>query len=57
MAHCHDMMLGQVFWCKSCGFEIKVNKACAGCVDEGEESCGDDCKDIECCGAPLEKKE
>ena len=57
MAHCHDMMLGQVFWCKSCGFEIKVNKACGGCVDEGEEACSDDCKDIECCGAPLEKKE
>jgi hypothetical protein len=51
------MMAGQVWWCKSCGFEIKVNKACTGCVEEDKEECSDDCNDIECCGAPLEKKE
>jgi hypothetical protein len=48
------MQLGQVWWCKKCGFEIKVSNAC-GCG--ADESCDDDCKDIECCGEPLEKKE
>jgi hypothetical protein len=47
--------MGQIWWCKKCGFEIKVHKAC-GC-GEGEDACGDDCKDFECCGEQMELKE
>lgn len=28
MVHCHDMKLGQVYFCEECGLELKVAKSC-----------------------------
>jgi hypothetical protein len=57
MAHCHEMQLGQVWWCKNCGFEIKVHKECKDRGDDGAEACGEDCTGFECCGEEMELKE
>jgi hypothetical protein len=56
MAHCHEMQLGQVWWCKNCGFEIKVHKECKDRGDDGAEACGEDCTGFECCGEEMELK-
>lgn len=44
---CGTAKAGEIYACKSCGFEVEVKKPC---------NCGDDCAVLECCGAPLEKK-
>jgi hypothetical protein len=50
MAHCHDMTVGEIYVCESCGMELQVLKGC----DEGSAcSCAED---LQCCGKPLTLK-
>ena len=56
MATCHDMQMGQVYVCESCGLEIKVVKECTECgTSEAECECETPCT-FECCGEPLKLK-
>lgn len=29
MVHCHDMKIGQIYVCRECGLELKVEKNCS----------------------------
>ncbi|MBN2495124.1 MAG: hypothetical protein JXR96_11070 [Deltaproteobacteria bacterium] len=60
MASCHEMKEGQIWYCESCGVELKVVKPCkhghkdadeCGCHEEGE-TCG-----FTCCGQDLKLKQ
>ena len=57
MPHCHEMYLGQIWSCRHCGLELKVEKACGDHSKEDENSCSDDCTGFECCGEEMELKE
>ncbi len=56
--NCETMKVGQVYACKSCGLELKIQKTCNRCGAEGSEC---DCKHEElctfrCCGENLKLK-
>jgi len=51
MVHCHDMNIGQIYVCKECGLELKVEKNCStdskhpkgvSCVNCMHVCCGKD---------------
>lgn len=52
MANCSDMKPGDVFYCKVCGLELQVSKACS-CKPGTDESCS---VPLQCCGQDMTKK-
>ena len=54
MAICSEMKKGDVYFCRSCHLELKVERTCE-CRDEGtvEVKCS---VPLQCCGKPMEKK-
>ena len=58
MGICHDMKEGQIYWCKTCGLELKVVKGCESCCSGTEEgACSDENCTFTCCGEALQLKE
>jgi hypothetical protein len=56
MASCHEMRLGQIYVCESCGLALKVVKECKE-VGTPEEECSCELHGgFECCGEPLKFK-
>ena len=49
MAICHEMNVGDVFFCESCGLELRVEKTCG----IGEDACS---VPLQCCGKDMKKK-
>lgn len=57
MVNCHEMEVGQVYFCEGCGLELKVVKACEECGAAAEDcDCPEPCV-FQCCGEPLKLKE
>jgi hypothetical protein len=55
MADCHEMRLGQVYFCEDCGLALKVVEECEEC---GAETCSCEAPcSFECCGEPLKLKQ
>jgi hypothetical protein len=52
MANCCDMKEGDVFYCKICGLELSVKKACT-CEKDGKDSCS---VPLQCCNQEMTKK-
>ena len=52
MANCHEMKSGDVFYCESCGLELKVEKACT-CKPGESGACT---VPLSCCGKEMKKK-
>ncbi|MFW6055239.1 MAG: hypothetical protein ACOC9D_04970 [Thermodesulfobacteriota bacterium] len=52
MANCSDMKVGDVFYCKVCGLEMQVNKACT-CEPGKEGSCS---VPLKCCDQDMTKR-
>ena len=51
MAICHEMNEGDVFFCKLCGLELRVEKTCS--CGTGEDACS---VPLQCCGKDMSKK-
>ena len=51
MAICHEMNEGDVFFCKLCGLELRVEKTCS--CGTGEDACS---VPLQCCGQDMTKK-
>jgi hypothetical protein len=51
MAICHEMNVGDVFFCESCGLELRVQKTCSCGI--GEDACS---VPLQCCGKDMKKK-
>jgi hypothetical protein len=52
MINCSEMKKGEVYRCKSCGLELKVEKSCS-CGTSGQGACS---VPLQCCGADMQKK-
>jgi hypothetical protein len=52
MANCCDMKEGDIFYCKMCGLELSVKKACT-CKEGEEDSCT---VPLKCCNQEMTKK-
>jgi len=52
MANCCDMKEGDVYYCKICGLELSVKKACT-CEKDGKDSCS---VPLQCCNQEMTKK-
>jgi len=61
MSSCHEMKKGEIYVCRGCGLELQVVAECenadqppeaCACHPHGEAECV-----IDCCGAPLVKKD
>lgn len=50
MAICHEMNQGDVFFCESCGLELRVQKTCSCGI--GEDACS---VPLQCCGKDMKK--
>ena len=53
MANCCDMKEGDIFYCKICGLELSVKKACT-CKEGEEDSCT---VPLKCCNQEMTKKQ
>lgn len=53
MADCCNMKEGDVFYCKLCGLELSVKKACA-CKEGAEDACN---VPLQCCNQEMIKKQ
>lgn len=51
MANCSDMKQGDLYMCKNCGLELKVNKPCT-CSTASGEACT---VPLQCCGQDMVK--
>jgi hypothetical protein len=57
MPNCHEMKMGQIYYCEECGLELKVVGQCKECgTDATEFECSEHCT-FSCCGAELKLKE
>ena len=55
MAVCNEMKKGDLFYCKSCNLEMRVEKPCD--CDNEDDMVGTHCSvPLQCCGKPLIKK-
>lgn len=52
MINCSEMKGGEVYLCKSCGLELKVEKPCSCGTGQGQ-SCS---VPLQCCGGDMQKK-
>jgi hypothetical protein len=53
MINCSEMKRGEVYFCKTCGLELKVEKTCS-CGTSGQ---GGACSvPLQCCGGDMQKK-
>jgi hypothetical protein len=49
MAMCHDMQIGDIYYCEQCGLELRVQKPCTCKPGEG-------CSvPLSCCGKEMVK--
>lgn len=59
MPNCHEMKMGEIYYCEECGIELEVMKACKNAEKPAEEcECHlehDPCTFF-CCGSGLKKK-
>ena len=56
MAVCNEMKKGDLFYCKSCNLEMRVEKPCD--CDNEDDMVGTHCSvPLQCCGKPLIKKQ
>ncbi len=57
MPSCHDMKLGEVYVCETCGLELKVVKECDECGEDADScACEEHCS-FDCCGEEMKLKE
>jgi hypothetical protein len=59
MPNCHEMKVGEIYYCEECGIELKVMNECKD-ADTPAEECkchpdNDPCT-FSCCGTELRKK-
>jgi hypothetical protein len=52
MANCCEMKEGDIFYCKICGLELSVKKACT-CKEGAEDACS---VPLQCCNQEMTKK-
>ncbi len=52
MANCGEMKKGDVYVCKDCGLELRVEKTC-NCGSGSAQSCT---VPLQCCGQEMKKK-
>jgi hypothetical protein len=52
MANCAEMKKGDVYVCKKCGLELRVDKPCS-CGSSSSPSCT---VPLQCCGEDMKKK-
>lgn len=52
MINCSEMKSGEVYLCKNCGLELKVQKPCS-CGTAGGNACS---VPLQCCGGDMQKK-
>jgi len=55
MVHCHDMKLGQVYFCEECGLELKVEKSCTADSKHPEDVSCSRCVHV-CCDNDMKLK-
>lgn len=59
MTSCHEMKVGDIFYCEDCGLELQVVKECSD-TDTSASECGccttEDTCTFSCCGKDLVKK-
>jgi hypothetical protein len=51
MANCGDMKEGDLYYCESCGLELRVTKTCS-CGSGGADACS---VPLQCCGKEMKK--
>lgn len=57
MGKCHDMKVGDIYACGTCGIELKVIKECESCCEHDDEgACSTDHCNFMCCGEELQLK-